>query len=944
MMKKLLFVCLFLSATFRISAQLDTVFWFVAPEVAQQHGDRPIVFRFATLANPATITISQPANPLFPTQVLNLAANSAQTLDLTPWIDIVENKPANTTLNYGFKISATANITAYYEVNPTCACNPDIFSLKGRNSVGTSFITPFQNFLSNASYARSAFNIVATQNNTTITIIPTQNIVGHAANVPFTIVLNKGQTYSAENVSTAAGQHLGGSAIVSDKPIAVTLSDDTAQGTPYGGCADLMGDQLIPTTIIGSEYIAIKGYLNGPDKLYIVAATNGTQITIDGAVVGTINATQTYVHTLSAPTAYIQTSQPAYVLHQSGFGCEVGEAILPPIVCTGSNVVPFVRSTNEFFALNILVPSGGENSFVLNGNPALINPASFNFVPGTANTWKYAQVDASAFVTALQNSRLENTIEKFHLGLIHGGASSGCRFGYFSDFASYRYEIQMDGQSYCTGDDINFSTTQLPGATYQWTGPNGYSATGVSVTIPNAQLANAGQYIISGNLPNSCELLPDSVLITIVELPQAPQIFTNGPVCAEDSLLFWNQVAAPLAFSWLDATGNPLPANDTVVFYPATVGSMTVSLTATIGGCVSPSTSATIDVISLPVVTYTGPLDVCGNQVNFSATAMPDPQDPIAQYAWTTSPTNTPLGTGQSLANIAAIGAPSVLNDFVVTATSDLGCIDQDTFTVHFHAVPSVDFTWTDLCDGASIDFINGSSWIGNPDATDLQHYTMTYGDGTTGTDPNATHVYPAAGSYMVSLVSETDFGCTDFMAMPVLVGSIPETSITIDDGCGLIHLNADINLGNIALDSLLWSVPGQFSNTEQSASFFLNTAGNYSGTLTLHTSNDCVFTEPFDLIVIPSIEFDDLVIPNVITADKDGINDEIQIDPLFAVCNEYTMEIVNRWGNSVFTLTNGSAAFNGDDAGGKALLPGVYFYVFKCEDGMKQGNITIVR
>ncbi|MCE2682820.1 MAG: IgGFc-binding protein, partial [Cryomorphaceae bacterium] len=593
-MKKLIIVCFFLCATFQLSAQLDTVFWFVAPEVAQQHGDRPIVFRFATLANPATITISQPANPLFPTQVLNLAANSAQTLDLTPWIDIVENKPANTTLNYGFKISATANITAYYEVNPTCACNPDIFSLKGKNSVGTSFITPFQNFLNNASYARSAFNIVATQDNTTITIIPTQNIVGHAANVPFNIVLNKGQTYSAENVSILAGQHLGGSVIISDKPIAVTLSDDTAQGTPYGGCADLMGDQLIPTSIIGSEYIAIKGYLNGPDKLYIVAATNGTQITIDGAVVGTINATQTYVHTLSSPTAYIQTSEPAYVLHQSGFGCEVGEAILPPIVCTGSNVVPFVRSTNEFFALNILVPTGGENSFVLNGNPALINPASFNFVPGTANTWKYAQIDASAFVTALQNSRLENTVEKFHLGLIHGGASSGCRFGYFSDFASYRYEIQMDGQSYCTGDDINFTTNQLPGATYQWTGPNGYSATGVSVSIPDAQLANAGQYIVSGNLPNSCELLPDSVLITIVELPSAPQLFTNGPVCADDSLLFWNQVNAPLAFTWYDEAGNTLAPNDTIAFYPAQAGSVTISLTANVGGCVSAPTSTTV--------------------------------------------------------------------------------------------------------------------------------------------------------------------------------------------------------------------------------------------------------------------------------------------------------------------------------------------------------------
>ena len=96
----LLLFTVFFSA--QVNAQLDTLFWFVAPEVAQSHGDRPIVFRFATLATPATITISQPANAGFPTQVINLGANAAQTLDLTPWIDIIENKPANSVLPYGF--------------------------------------------------------------------------------------------------------------------------------------------------------------------------------------------------------------------------------------------------------------------------------------------------------------------------------------------------------------------------------------------------------------------------------------------------------------------------------------------------------------------------------------------------------------------------------------------------------------------------------------------------------------------------------------------------------------------------------------------------------------------------------------------------------------------------------------------------------------------------
>lgn len=125
-MKQIKIFSFLLFISFNSFSQLDSVFWFVAPEVAQGHGDRPIIFRFATLAAPATVTISQPANPNFPVQTLTITANSAQTLDVTPWIDMVENKPANTTLNFGFKISSTTKITAYYEVNPTCNCNPDI--------------------------------------------------------------------------------------------------------------------------------------------------------------------------------------------------------------------------------------------------------------------------------------------------------------------------------------------------------------------------------------------------------------------------------------------------------------------------------------------------------------------------------------------------------------------------------------------------------------------------------------------------------------------------------------------------------------------------------------------------------------------------------------------------------------------------------------------------
>jgi len=257
MMRKLTLLLFLLLGTAKFHAQLDTLFWFVAPEVAQSHGDRPIVFRFASLATPATITISQPANPGFPVQTINLGPNAAQTLDLTPWIDIIENKPANSVLNYGFKIHSTAPIMAYYEVVTSCNCNPDIFALKGKNALGTSFIITAQTFLNNASYARSGFDIVATQNNTSITIVPSNDIVGHLAGVPFTIVLNQGETFSAEASNIGGNLHLSGSTVIANKPIAVTIKDDSMSGAPYGGCADLMGDQTIPVPVTGEEYVTL---------------------------------------------------------------------------------------------------------------------------------------------------------------------------------------------------------------------------------------------------------------------------------------------------------------------------------------------------------------------------------------------------------------------------------------------------------------------------------------------------------------------------------------------------------------------------------------------------------------------------------------------------------------------------------------------------------------
>ena len=947
-MKNIIFFLFFLFLTNNLSAQLDTTFWFVAPEVAQSHGDRPIVFRFATLTTPSIITVSQPANAAFPIQIINLAANSAYTLDLTNWIDIIENKPANSILNFGFKITASSSITAYYEVTPTCNCNPDIFSLKGKNSLGTAFLTPFQNFLDNASYARSGFNIVATENNTSVTIIPTQNIVGHAAGVPFTINLNIGQTYFAEAISTAAGLHLGGSSVVSNKKIAITLHDDSANGTPYGGCADLQGDQLIPISILGTEYIALKGYLNGPDKVYILATSNGTSLSIDGVNVGTINASQTYVHTLSNPTAYIVSSDSVYVLHQSGFGCEVGEAILPPLVCTGSNVVPFTRSTNEFFALNILVPSGGENNFTYNGASGVILGSNFNFVPGTSNAWKYAQLNMSSTVIVQQGARIENPTFKFHMGLIHGGASSGCRFGYFSDFASLKYEIQSSDESYCEGSTINLTSNTLPGATYNWFGPNNFSEIGSNVNIDNAQLADAGSYYVFGQLPGECILLPDTIQISIIPVPQAPTIFNDGPWCSNSNGEIWSNVTNPFTCIWLDEVGAILSQNDTLYFNsPITANSITVNLMAFIDNCFSDTTTQTIQVFDPPNSTITSPTEVCGNSIDLTSLIQQANGDPINSITWLNMNSMQVIGSTQNINNFTALNTPSTQETYILNAISNNGCINSDTITITFNPFPLASIDYDDLCNGSEIEFSLNNGWQGNPAIGESLAETIYYGDGDVDTffPLNPVHVYNAVGSYTVSYVLESSNGCADSVTILILLQDEPTANPLITPVCGQqVNIQSNLSLGNFNLSEILWDFPGVASTSQVNFSQTFPSSGNYSANLTLTGNNGCTFEFPFQFFIIPSVELLDLEIPNVITANGDGINDEIVLDPLFENCYSYELLIVNRWGNLVYTMKSDENPFKGKDELGQNLVPGVYTYFLKSGGGERTGFITLIR
>jgi uncharacterized protein (TIGR02145 family) len=445
----------FLIISVHLFAQGYKEFWFVAPEVYQAHGDRPIWMRISTTTDTAQIELSQPASPSFTPIVGVINPNSTLSINLTTWIDSIEDKPADVVHNYGLKINSNTAVDAYYE--EASADNPEIFTLKGKNALGTEFYIDGQGNYPNhwtANYTAEAFDIVATQDGTIVTITVSNDIVGHAKGSTFAVQLNKGQTYSARSTSNVDTITLAGSHITSNYPIAITISDDSIQEPDLNPAGwDLIGDQIVPVTLLGKEYIAIKGFGNDNDeRVYMEAISDSTKIYLDGSVtpVTTINQAQLYCSHFTNLTLLIKSSNPIYAYHLSGLPNEAGSAILPQDSCTGSRQVGFYRTDAGTFALLVLTRSGNQGNFTIDGDATLLTSSDFSPVTGTSNAWYYARKTYTSTQLPVGSHNILNSSGKFHVGILNGDPGSA-EYGFYSDFSS----LYLGPDAFfCQGDSV----------------------------------------------------------------------------------------------------------------------------------------------------------------------------------------------------------------------------------------------------------------------------------------------------------------------------------------------------------------------------------------------------------------------------------------------------------------------------------------------------------
>lgn len=859
---------LLLSFSGKLSAQIDSIFYFAAPWVTPDHDNNvQMAMRFSSFNNPTTVRVQQPLQTLDTTFII--PPNSLFSLSLDSLVNEVESKPADTDIGTGFEITSDELITVVYDfisdtvsISPGSPNNPETYSLKGQNGLGKEFVVPFQTLWDNrqlnndrnndgdVTQPKQYFSVVATEDNTTIYITPRCNVIGgHPANVTYSVVLPfKGSVYTCENAvlttSSVPGSSLAGTVVVSDKDVAITMNDDSVNPAGGGGCFDLMGDQIVPVDVIGTDYIVNKGFLNaGSDEsLFLVATENFTTFTIqDGVNIETasINQGDTYQFSITEQLTFATADKPVYLLHMSGYGCELGEAILPPLNCSGSDQVTFTRNNDQQFLLNILTPTGSEGDFTLNGSTTLVESTDFSPVPGTGGAWMGAQIDfPETDIPSNSSNLIENSSEFFSLGVINGGPGTGCLYHYMSSFVRKVIVETMNDTTYCSGvDTVGLSGTVKGGAvTGIWTTINGGGTIENPTNLTTEYMQVPADYAlgtVSFVLTSTGNCLPtsDTLRIDFVQSPEVEagtgttQCDNNlSPVNIIGNVLFaaagnWSGGAGSFANSGSSNTMyTPTQTevdNGSVMLYYSSVGSFT--------SCPDVSDSVEILFVDAPFVSAGPDLSICSSQDSVQLNGV------VSGYTtegiWSTTDGTGAFGPSELDLNSSYFFSQvdTTLNEItlVLTSTNNGICLEeQDSITiqivdrpnVHISAADSVcsDITTINLAGSVTSGF--GSLWTSSGNGT-INNPTAT------STDYNVS-IIDTVNGFIDVILSSTGFCPSETDSIRIHFVDAPRAEAGADiQLCENenIQLNAQVT-GEYS--SLLWTTTG-------SGTFISNTQAN---------------------------------------------------------------------------------------------------------------------
>ena len=427
-------------------------------------------------------------------------------------------------------------------------------------------------------------------------------------------------------------------------------------------------------------------------------------------------------------------------------------------------------------------------------------------------------------------------------------------------------------KSVCIGGALSLTATG--GGTYSWT-PGG--ATTASISVSPASTTN---YIVTVTAANGCTR-SDTARVTVNPLP----IASAGP----DKTICYGATATLTAsggttYNWQH---NGSTAS-TVYVNPTTPTSYIVTVTSA-AGC---STKDTVNVAinPTPVVAGTNAFFCVGystvlNAGNPGMDYLWSPGGDTSQTLIVSSPgtynvvvTNSFGCQGSGAFNVIEGGtglAPNPINvidcqganivldagnsgmtylwstgdvsqtitvnttgSYDVTVTDPGGCSATFTNNVTIQPLPVVNFTTSNACLG-SVTTINNISTIGSGNIINWQ---WTIGSGMQSNLQSPSLSFAAAGSYPVTLVATSGFGCIDSASGTIQIDPLPTAAFTANDVCDGIAMQ--FNDGSLVssgtISSWNWTFGDSTSSTLQNPQHTYGTDGVYTATLIVSTTSGC--------------------------------------------------------------------------------------------------------
>jgi len=316
----------------------------------------------------------------------------------------------------------------------------------------------------------------------------------------------------------------------------------------------------------------------------------------------------------------------------------------------------------------------------------------------------------------------------------------------------------------CQGSVLNLSCTSIPGATYQWTGPNGFTSTQQNPNLSQVTLSAAGIYSVVATL-NGCAAPAQSTTLVVQATPSTPVASNNGPVCVGSTLSLSASSIPGASYTWtgpnnfVSYSQNPL-----VSFNMQNNLAGTYSVMATINSCnsASDSTTALLNVIPATPSSITGTATLCANQtaVSYSIAAV----SAATSYQWKV-PSGSVITSNLGTSIQVSFGTQS--GNIYVAAANACGTSNWDSLFITLDSTSSafsfssgkvnLPVTFTPVVSGAL-----SYSWSfpsGSPQVSTLESPSI---------------LWSSAGTYSVSLTILGANGCSSTTTNPVYVSNTP--------------------------------------------------------------------------------------------------------------------------------------------------------------------------